>query len=94
MGLAAAAGIATACAPSGAPGAAPSGAATASPAADHTVDLRIEERHGAPPGTPPEFYFEPTGLALKPGQTVRFRALTPHHTGTASHPPHVKTLAA
>ena len=46
-------------------------------AADHEVRLVIEERAGAPPGVPPAFYFEPTGLAIAPGQTVRFRALTP-----------------
>ena len=93
VGLGAAAGLAiTACA-GDAPSAAPGGQATAAPGpADHTVDLRIDERHGAPPGTIPEFFFEPTGLAIKPGQTVRFRALTPHHTVTAYHPQHVKTL--
>jgi len=93
VGLAAAAGFAaTACA-TGAQGSAPAGRPTAAPgAADHVVDLRIGERHGAPPGSTPEFFFEPTGLAIKPGQTVRFRALTPHHTVTAYHSQHVKTL--
>ena len=33
----------------------------------------------------PEFYFEPTGLAIEPGDTVTFVAVTPHHTVTAYH---------
>ena len=39
----------------------------------------------------PEFYFEPTGLYLEPGDTVTFVADTPHHTATAYHAQHVKT---
>ena len=61
-------------------------------AADDEVRLVIEELEGAPPGVPPAFYFEPTGLAIAPGQTVRFRALTPHHTVTAYHAQHVKPM--
>lgn len=34
----------------------------------------------------PEFYFEPVGLFIEPGDTVRFVAVTPHHTVTAYHP--------
>ena len=68
---------AAACAPQGTTA---GGSATPTPSrAHHEVDLRIEERRDAPPGSPPEFYFEPVGLAIKPGQTVRFRAQTPHH---------------
>jgi len=36
----------------------------------------------------PEFFFEPTGLFIKPGQTVKFNAVTPDHTVTAYHPAH------
>ncbi|HEX2037159.1 MAG TPA: plastocyanin/azurin family copper-binding protein [Chloroflexota bacterium] len=60
--------------------------------ADHEVDLLIAERAGAPPGTIPEFYFEPVGLAIQPGQTVRFNAVMPHHTVTAYHAQHVKPM--
>lgn len=50
---------------------------------DHTVELRIEPREGA---QIPEFYFEPTGLYVEPGDTVKFDYVTPHHTVTAFHP--------
>lgn len=33
----------------------------------------------------PEFFFEPTGLFIEPGDTVKFVADTPHHTATAYH---------
>jgi plastocyanin len=33
----------------------------------------------------PEFYFEPSGLLIQPGQTVKFIASTPHHSVTAFH---------
>lgn len=43
------------------------------------------------PGSPnPEAYFEPTGLFIQPGDTVRFIASTPHHTVTAYHRQHAK----
>jgi plastocyanin len=51
--------------------------------ADHTVELLIEEREEAPI---PEFYFEPTGLFVEPGDTVRFDLVTPHHNVNAYHP--------
>ncbi len=51
--------------------------------ADHTVDLLIRERENAPI---PEFYFEPTGLYVEPGDTVRFNLATPHHNVNAYHP--------
>lgn len=34
----------------------------------------------------PEFFYEPTGLFVEPGDTVRFTFTTPHHTVTAYHP--------
>lgn len=49
----------------------------------HEVNMLIEEFEGKPI---PEFYFEPAGLFIKPGDTVRFLAPTPHHTVTAYHP--------
>ncbi|MXR50692.1 hypothetical protein GRX03_03595 [Halovenus sp. WSH3] len=50
---------------------------------DHTVQLLIREREEAPI---PQFYFEPTGLAIEPGDTVRFQMTTPHHNVNAYHP--------
>lgn len=50
---------------------------------DHTVELLIREREQAPI---PEFYFEPTGLAIEPGDTVQFNMPTPHHNVNAYHP--------
>lgn len=55
---------------------------------DHEVDLAISPRPAAPI---PEFFFEPTGMFVKPGETVRFNASTPHHTVTAFHPLHGRT---
>lgn len=51
--------------------------------ADHTVQLLIRPREDAPI---PEFYFEPTGLAIDVGDTVRFDLATPHHNVNAYHP--------
>ena len=34
----------------------------------------------------PEFYFDPMGLFIQPGDTVVFHAVSPHHTVTAYHP--------
>lgn len=39
----------------------------------------------------PEFFFEPTGLLIQPGDTVRFIANSPHHTATAYHAQHIKS---
>jgi plastocyanin len=50
---------------------------------DHVVELLIRPRENAPI---PEFIFQPTGLAIEPGDTVQFSAVTPHHTVTAYHP--------
>jgi plastocyanin len=49
----------------------------------HEVDLLIQPVEGAPL---PQFFFEPTGLAIEPGDTIVFIAKTPHHTVTAYHP--------
>lgn len=53
--------------------------------ADHNVRLTIAPR---PPVPIPEFYFEPAGLFIQPGQTIRFAADTPHHSVSAFHPEH------
>lgn len=53
----------------------------------HEVQLTITEVEGRPV---PEFYFEPVGLLIQPGDTVRFVAASPHHTATAYHKAHVK----
>lgn len=50
---------------------------------DHTVELLIRERENVPI---PEFYFEPTGLAVEVGDTVQFNLATPHHNVNAYHP--------
>ena len=50
---------------------------------DHVVEIMIQPREGAPI---PEFFFQPTGLSIEPGDTVQFSAVTPHHTVTAYHP--------
>ena len=38
-----------------------------------------------------EFYFEPVGLLVQPGDTVRFVGVTPHHNVVAYHPQQAKT---
>lgn len=50
---------------------------------DHSVQLLIRERENSPI---PEFYFEPTGLFIEPGDTVKFNIATPHHNINAYHP--------
>lgn len=62
-----------------------SGAAVAQ--TTHQVELMIMPIEDRPI---PEFYFEPTGLFIEPGDTVQFVAVTPHHTVTAYHPLHGK----
>lgn len=59
------------------------GSTTPPVAADHVVEIRIRPREGA---QIPEFFFEPTGLAIDAGDTVRFDFVTGHHTVTAFHP--------
>ncbi|UPW01511.1 hypothetical protein M0R88_05245 [Halorussus gelatinilyticus] len=49
---------------------------------DHEVQLQIRPRDAPIP----EFVFEPTGLYVEPGDTVRFSYESPHHTVTAYHP--------
>lgn len=55
----------------------------------HDVVLIIEPVEGRPI---PEFYFEPVGLFVEPGDTVNFIAQSPHHTVTAYHPLQGKPL--
>jgi plastocyanin len=55
---------------------------------DHEVQLNIKPRMPIPI---PEFYFEPSGLFIQPGQTVKFSASTPHHTVSSFHPLHGRT---
>lgn len=49
----------------------------------HEVMLVIAPVEGQPI---PEFYFEPAGLYIEPGDTIVFVANSPHHTVTAYHP--------
>lgn len=63
------------------------GAWSASAQQVHEVTLWIQEVEGRPV---PEFFFEPVGLFVNPGDTVRFVATTPHHTVTAYHELHGK----
>ncbi|WP_202935027.1 cupredoxin domain-containing protein [Halorussus amylolyticus] len=48
----------------------------------HEVALEIRPRDAPIP----EFVFEPTGLYIESGETVRFNYESPHHTVTAYHP--------
>lgn len=50
---------------------------------DHEIQVLIQPREGA---EIPEFFFEPTGLYVEPGDTVRWNFVTGHHTVTAYHP--------
>lgn len=56
---------------------------TATAQQTHQVQLLIQEVEGSPF---PQFFFEPSGLAIEPGDTIEFVAATPHHTVTAYHP--------
>jgi plastocyanin len=49
---------------------------------DHEVRMLIAEREAAPI---PAFFFEPTGLYVEPGDTVKFNMATPHHNVVAYH---------
>jgi plastocyanin len=56
--------------------------------ADHAVDMLIQEpatRPGGPPDPNVDFFFEPVGLHVEPGDIVRFNGTTPEHTVTAYH---------
>ena len=50
---------------------------------DHEVQTLIRPREDVPL---PEFFFEPTGLYIEPGDTVQFTMTTPHHNVVAYHP--------
>jgi plastocyanin len=49
---------------------------------DYQVNMYVENRPGE---DIPYFFFQPTGLYIRPGQTVKFNARSPHHTITAYH---------
>ena len=51
-------------------------------AVDHVVKARIRPRENGPV---PEFFFEPTGLAVEPGAVVQFVMETPDHNVNAYH---------
>ncbi|PSP86440.1 hypothetical protein BRC83_00640 [Halobacteriales archaeon QS_1_68_17] len=55
---------------------------------DHTVELRVGEPTIRPSDAEPpfDFFFEPAGLAVQPGDVVAFEAVSPEHTVTAYHP--------
>lgn len=62
--------------------------ASASAQTTHDVVMHITPVEGRPV---PEFYFEPVGLLIEPGDSVRFVAASPHHTATAYHAEHIKS---
>lgn len=54
---------------------------------DHTVDLLFSQEPVIEGKRQfPEFYFEPTGLYVESGDTVKFNLATPHHNVNAYHP--------
>lgn len=53
----------------------------------HEIEMHIEE---VPGRELPEFFFNPVGLWVRPGDTVRWAAFSPHHTVTAYHRQHGK----
>ena len=48
----------------------------------HEVQMLIQDGQNE---NIPEFYFEPVGLHIQPGDTVRFVGVTPHHNVVAYH---------
>ena len=52
------------------------------------VSMETEPREDRPN---PEFYFDPTGLYVEPGDTVRFSAVSPFHNVMAYHPGFAQT---
>lgn len=50
---------------------------------DHTIEAHTRPREDR---EVPEFFFEPTGLFVEPGDTVQVVLATPHHSVTAYHP--------
>ncbi|MBX0287738.1 cupredoxin domain-containing protein [Haloarcula salinisoli] len=54
---------------------------------DHEVTLHADLPEDlADPERPPYFHYEPSGLAVEPGDVVQFTAVTPDHSVTAYHP--------
>ncbi|TYL38308.1 hypothetical protein CV102_10860 [Natronococcus pandeyae] len=51
---------------------------------DHEIDL-LMDYPGEDEDRPPEFYFEPAGLAIEAGDVVKFNFLTPDHAVAAFH---------
>jgi len=49
---------------------------------DHTVSAELEEAERGPPA----FYFDPAGLYVEPGDTVKFDMVSPHHNVNVYHP--------
>lgn len=52
------------------------------------ISMETEPRQDRPN---PEFYFDPVGLYVEPGDTVRFSAATPFHNVMAYHPGFAQT---
>ncbi|GAB3032681.1 cupredoxin domain-containing protein [Natronobiforma cellulositropha] len=50
---------------------------------EHEIQANTVPREGE---EVPEFFFEPTGLFVEPGETVQVTLSTPHHSVTAYHP--------
>lgn len=50
---------------------------------DHVIDAEFAER---PDREFPEFFFEPAGLYVEPGDVLQVRLASPHHSMTAYHP--------
>ncbi|WP_227133669.1 plastocyanin/azurin family copper-binding protein [Halorubellus salinus] len=51
----------------------------------HTVETRIAEP-STNPNRPTDFFYEPTGLHVQPGDVVRWRFVTPDHNVVSMHP--------
>lgn len=50
----------------------------------HTVQTLVQQSTN--PDRPADFFFQPTGLHIAPGDVVRFVFVTPDHTVTSYHP--------
>lgn len=57
-------------------------------APDHTVELRIAPAEVRPADSEPplDFFFEPSGVHVQPGEIVSFEFVSPEHSVTAYHP--------
>jgi plastocyanin len=55
---------------------------------DYTVEMQIAPAEIRPKDSEPplDFFFEPVGLHVQPGEIVNFVGVTPEHTATAYHP--------